>query len=75
VNHLTKQQAVGIFGTATALADALGITKGAVSQWPDDLDTQRTAAVIGAAVQSGRADRIPAGFVCQRQIKEETDST
>jgi DNA-binding transcriptional regulator YdaS (Cro superfamily) len=61
--NLTKQQAVAIFETQTALASALGITKGAVSQWPDELDTQRTAAVIGAAVQHGRTDRIPSGFI------------
>lgn len=63
MNHLTKQQAVSIFGTAKALADALGLTKGAVSQWPDALDTQRTAAVIGAAVQQGRGNRVPPGFI------------
>lgn len=59
--NLTKPQAVAIFGTATALADALGLTKGAISQWPEALDTQRTAAVIGAAVQRGLP--IPDGFV------------
>ncbi|KVU10683.1 hypothetical protein WK62_05310 [Burkholderia ubonensis] len=59
--NLTKHQAVAIFGTAKALAEALGLTKGAISQWPDSLDTQRTAAVIGAAVQRGKP--IPDGFV------------
>lgn len=61
--NLTKQQAIAIFGTGAALARALGLTKGAIPQWPDELDTQRTAAVIGAAVQRGFADRIPAGFI------------
>lgn len=59
--NLTKTQATEMFGTATALAAALGLTKGAVSQWPEELDTQRTAAVIGAAVQAGKP--IPAGFI------------
>lgn len=59
--NLTKQQAVAIFGTAKALADALGLTKGAISQWPNELDTQRSAAVIGAAVQSGR--QLPPGVI------------
>jgi DNA-binding transcriptional regulator YdaS (Cro superfamily) len=63
--NLTKQQAVGIFGTSKALAEALGLTKGAISQWPEQLDTQRTAAVIGAAVQCGRANRVPTGFMPQ----------
>ncbi|HDR9199639.1 TPA: hypothetical protein QDB48_000926 [Burkholderia vietnamiensis] len=61
--NLTKQQAIAIFGTGAALARALGLTKGAIPQWPDELDTQRTAAVIGAAVQRGFADRVPAGFI------------
>lgn len=61
--NLTKQQAIAIFGTGTALARALGLTKGAIPQWPDELDTQRTAAVIGAAVQHGFADRVPEGFI------------
>jgi DNA-binding transcriptional regulator YiaG len=32
---ITKEQAVSLFGTQSALAEALGITKGAVSQWRD----------------------------------------
>ncbi|EGD06605.1 hypothetical protein B1M_00465 [Burkholderia sp. TJI49] len=61
--NLTKQQATDIFGSGAALARALGITKGAVSQWPDQLDQQRTAMVIGAAVQHGKP--IPDGFANQ----------
>lgn len=61
--NLTKQQATAIFGSGAALARALGITKGAVSQWPDILDQQRTAMVIGAAVQQGKA--VPDGFIHQ----------
>ncbi|CAM2143733.1 transcriptional repressor of cell division inhibition gene dicB [Pararobbsia alpina] len=59
--NLTKQQAITIFGTGTALARALGITKGAISQWPDALDQKQTAMVIGAAVQAGRP--VPEGFI------------
>ncbi|ALS63603.1 Cro/CI family transcriptional regulator [Pandoraea apista] len=61
--NLTKQQATAIFGSGAALARALGITKGAVSQWPDQLDQQRTAMVIGAAVQNGKS--VPDGFINQ----------
>ncbi|MBR8083097.1 hypothetical protein KDX23_10105 [Burkholderia vietnamiensis] len=61
--NLTKQQATAIFGSGAALARALGITKGAVSQWPDVLDQQRTAMVIGAAVQHGKT--VPDGFIHQ----------
>ncbi|HFT8008583.1 TPA: Cro/CI family transcriptional regulator [Burkholderia cenocepacia] len=72
--NLTKQQAVAIFGTGAALARALGLTKGAIPQWPDELDTQRTAAVIGAAVQHGFADRIPAGFIPDAENSNPADA-
>ena len=52
--NLTKQDAVAIFGTQSALAKALGLTKSAISQWPDNLGRLRAAAVIGAAVQAGK---------------------
>jgi DNA-binding transcriptional regulator YdaS (Cro superfamily) len=32
---MTKAEAIAHFGTATALADALGLSKVAVSQWGD----------------------------------------
>jgi hypothetical protein len=59
--NLTKQQAVAMFKNGAALGRALGITKGAISQWPDQLDQKQTAMVIGAAVQLGLA--VPDGFI------------
>lgn len=59
--QLTKQQAVAIFGSGAAIGRALGISKGAVSQWPENLDQKQTAMVIGAAVQLGKA--VPDGFI------------
>lgn len=59
--HLTKQQAVAMFGSGAALGRALGISKGAVSQWADQLDQKQTAMVIGAAVQTGKP--VPQGFI------------
>jgi len=38
---MTKQEAIDAFGSAKALADALGITAQAVSQWPDDVPELR----------------------------------
>ncbi len=32
---ITKEQAIALYESQSALARALGITKGAVSQWPD----------------------------------------
>lgn len=62
--NLTKQQAVAIFGDGVSLARALGVTKSAISQWPDDLDQKRTAMVIGAAVQLGKS--LPDGFITEQ---------
>lgn len=61
--NMTKQQAIAMFGTGVALARALGITKGAISQWSDDLDQKQTAMVIGAAVQLGKP--VPGEFIGQ----------
>jgi len=33
---MTKEQAISLYGSASRLAEALGITKGAVSLWRDD---------------------------------------
>lgn len=60
---MTKSQAIKIFGNASRLAEALGVTPGAISQWPDDLDVAKTQRVIGAAMQKGLADRVPKDLV------------
>ncbi|WP_369053087.1 Cro/CI family transcriptional regulator [Burkholderia gladioli] len=52
--HLTKQQAVDLFGSQAALARALGVTRGAIWQWADELDIRQTAMVVGAAVVAGK---------------------
>lgn len=33
---ISKQEAIDAYGTQQALADALGITRPAVTMWPDD---------------------------------------
>jgi transcriptional regulator with XRE-family HTH domain len=70
---LTKQQAISIFKTGTALASALGITKGAISQWPNELDQKQTAMVIGAAVQTGRS--VPSEFIGSVDAESEPTPT
>jgi hypothetical protein len=52
---LTKQQALSLFDSGADLGRALGISRSAISQWPDALDEQQTAMVIGAAVLAGKA--------------------
>lgn len=50
---MQKQDAIQLFGSGAALARALGITRGAISLWPDILDQRRTDEVVGAAVRLG----------------------
>lgn len=58
--NLTKQQAAAFFGNGAALGRALGISKGAISQWPEELDQSQTDRVIGALVRLGKP--VPDGF-------------
>ena len=52
---MTKQEAIELFGGGQrALAEALGISRSAVSQWPKLLDQEREDRVIGAAVRLGK---------------------
>lgn len=50
---MTKQNAIELFGNAASLARALGVTRSAISQWPADLDQDRSDRVTGAAVRLG----------------------
>lgn len=51
---MTKTQAIGIFGSGRALADALGITPPAVYQWPEELTPRLADEIVGAALRCGR---------------------
>jgi hypothetical protein len=48
---MKKQTAIKIFGSATALARALQITKPAISQWPDVLSQRQADEILGAALR------------------------
>ena len=48
---MQKTQALGIFGTAKSLADALGVTPSAVSQWPERLPSRLADEIVGAALR------------------------
>lgn len=56
---MRKDEAADVFGNQTKMAEALGLTKGAVSQWPDKLTDRQMNEVIGAAVRMGLSDRLP----------------
>ena len=64
---MTKNEAADLFGNKTRLAAAVGVTKSAISQWPDVLTQEQRDRVVGAAVRLGkplagiRIDAEPAG--------------
>jgi UTP--glucose-1-phosphate uridylyltransferase len=52
---MTKSDAIRIFGsTVTEMAAAIGVTRSAVSQWPEQLTQHQIDRVVGAAVRLGR---------------------
>jgi hypothetical protein len=53
VSIKTKTQAAAIFGNYSRLGRALGVTKGAISQWPEKLNTRQQNEVMGAALRAG----------------------
>jgi predicted XRE-type DNA-binding protein len=58
--NLTKSQAVEIFGSQAEIGRALGISRSAVSLWPDVLDQRKTDELVGAAARLGKP--LPSGF-------------
>lgn len=58
---MTKKQAIDLFGSGAELGRAVGLSRGRISQWPDELDQKQTDTVVGAAIRLGKA--LPAGFV------------
>ena len=53
---MRKIDAIRLFGSQSRLADALGVGRSAVSQWPDDLLQRQTDQVTGAAMRLGLLD-------------------
>ncbi|MEO5350206.1 MAG: Cro/CI family transcriptional regulator [Magnetococcus sp. YQC-3] len=59
---MNKKQAIKIFGNRLSdLGQALGRTKSAISQWPDELTNDQINLVIGAAVRAGK--KVPKEFI------------
>lgn len=50
---MKKQHAIALFGGQSKLAEALGITSQAISQWREELSTAQADRVTGAAVRLG----------------------
>ena len=53
---MKKSTAIRIFENPRKLADALGITRQAIYQWPDDLPLHLEDRIVGAAIRCKRED-------------------
>jgi hypothetical protein len=51
---MKKSEAIKLFSRAYKLAEAVGVTPGAVSQWPEELPQQKVDMIVGAAVRLGK---------------------
>ncbi|WP_104655070.1 hypothetical protein [Ralstonia insidiosa] len=58
---MTKKQAIDLFGSGAELGRAVGLSRGRISQWPEQLDQKQTDTVVGAAIRLGKS--LPVGFV------------
>ena len=50
----TKQKIIEIFGAYTRAADAMGVTRQCITNWPDALTKRQSDWVTGAAVRTGK---------------------
>lgn len=57
---MTKRQAIYIWGNQRRTALALGITRQSIHAWPDVLPQWQIDRVIGAALRTGRVDKLVA---------------
>ena len=59
---MNKSFAYALIGVSTAqgLAEALGVTRSAIVQWPDPLRRRQANEVLGCAVRHGRVRLVPA---------------
>ena len=51
---MTRKEAIALFGTTQAdLARALGLTRGRIAQWQEELTQAQEDRVMGAAIRLG----------------------
>ncbi len=55
--RMTKKQALKLFGGLKPMAEALGISRQAIDQWPDKLTQKQADWVSGAALRLGLIKR------------------
>lgn len=58
---MKKSDAIKLFGTGADLARAVGLTRGRISQWPEELTQKQTDLVTGSAIRLGKIPSAGAG--------------
>lgn len=51
---MRKSDAIALFGTGSALASAVGLSRSRISQWPEKLTQKQQDLVTGAGVRLGK---------------------
>ena len=65
---MQKSIAIEIFGSLSALAEALSTTRQTIYNWPDTLEQHQVDRVIGAAIRHGKLPGlIEQGLQAQRR--------
>lgn len=54
---MRKQQAVDLFGSPSQLAEAIGVTRSAISAWPEALSDKIADRVVAAGIRAGKDPR------------------
>jgi len=62
---MTKTEAIRIFGSKKALAEAMGVHRSLISKLPDELPTKYNDRAMGAAIRLGRV--VPQSVADSRQ--------
>lgn len=50
---MKKQTAIDLFGSRPAMAEALGCTRQAIWNWPDELKQSQVDQIVGASLRKG----------------------
>ena len=69
---MLKEKVKKLLGGNSALARAVGLTKGPVSLWPDKLTTRQRHEVIGALVDCGKLKLTAASKQTLQGLNDET---
>lgn len=56
IEIMRKREAIELFETGAGLARAVGLTRGRISQWPDELTQKQVDLVVGAALRLGKIE-------------------